>query len=95
MTVTKPKSYIYFIGIDISKDELDFAVMYGNDFLFHQEINNKTDEIKALISNIKLLPKFAVRRSLFVMEQTGVYSFHLVNFLKKIKANFVIKIHHI
>jgi len=33
--------FTYFIGCDVSKNELDFAVMRGKEFLFHKEIANE------------------------------------------------------
>ncbi|NOW94008.1 IS110 family transposase [Mucilaginibacter sp. SG564] len=87
----KTKNYTYFIGIDVSRNKLDFAVMQANNFLFHREIKNITDDIQALIIELKQLPKFTVSKAIFGMEQTGFYSNHLLNSLKKIKANIVLE----
>jgi len=85
------KKYTYFIGIDISKNELDFAVMQGDKFLFHREIKNDLNDIYVLIQEIKHLPKFTMTKAIFCMENTGIYGNHLVNALKKYKANVVIE----
>jgi transposase len=74
---TKTKNYTYFIGIDISRNELDFAVMYGSKFLFHKEIKNSVADIKSLVSELKQLPKFTISRAAFCMEQTGIYGNHI------------------
>lgn len=87
----KIKKYTYFIGIDISRNELDFAIMQGNDFIFHREINNVPHDIQALLIELKQLPKFTVSKAIFGMEQTGFYSNHLINCLKRIKANIVLE----
>ncbi|MEN0054236.1 MAG: IS110 family transposase [Mucilaginibacter sp.] len=87
----KNKKFTYFIGIDISRNELDFAVMQGNSFLFHKEINNLADEIQTVIAELKQLPKFSVSKAIFGMEQTGYYSSYLIKCLKRIKANIVIE----
>ena len=47
--------FTFFIGIDVSKNELDFAVVQGKQLLFHKEIENKVKAINAFLStpNIK------------------------------------------
>ena len=91
MTELKTKKYTYFIGIDISRNELDYAVMHGKKLLFHREAKNEPQDIFAFIDELKLLPGFTISRSVFCMEQTGVYSNHLLNALKRIKANVVLE----
>lgn len=41
-TTTKPKQFKWFIGTDVSRNELDFAVMKGKKLLFHAEIKKHT-----------------------------------------------------
>lgn len=91
MTTTKIKTYTYYIGIDISKNKLDYAVMRGKTFLFHKEAANEDEVILQLISEFKKLPKFTVPKAVFCMEHTGIYSNHLLAVLKKIKANIVVE----
>ena len=45
MIASKIKAYTYFIGIDISKNKLDYAVMQGKTFLFHIEADNDGEAI--------------------------------------------------
>ncbi|MGI4812815.1 MAG: IS110 family transposase [Janthinobacterium lividum] len=85
------KKYTYFIGIDVSRNELDFAINSGQDFLFHREIPNTPSSITQLIEDIRLLPKFMMTRALFCMEATGIYCNHLLNCLKKYKADCVVE----
>jgi transposase len=85
----KAKSYTYFIGIDISRNELDFAVMCGSKFLFHREIKNTVADIKTLVLELKQLPKFTISKAAFCMEQTGIYGNHLKIALKTFKANII------
>jgi transposase len=91
MESLKSKTYTYFIGIDISKDKLDYAVMCGKDFLYHKEIKNNSEEIKKLITEVKALPKFVMTKAIFCMEQTGIYANHLLSTMGKAKANVVIQ----
>ncbi|MBW4890142.1 transposase [Mucilaginibacter sp. HMF5004] len=85
----KTKKYVYFIGIDVSKDELDFAVRRGRELEFHKEIKNQVSEINLFIHDLKKLPNFTLAKSIFCMEQTGIYCNHLISCLKKVKANIV------
>lgn len=87
---SKPRKFTYFVGIDISRNELDFAIMRGKQFLYHKEITNDTDAINALIIELKALPSFVMTRCVFCMEHTGFYSNHLIACLKKVKTNVVI-----
>lgn len=89
MSTSKPKKYTYFIGIDVSRNELDFAIQQGNTYLYHKEIQNETNAITALISEIKALPKFMMSRAVFCMENTGIYCNIVTGALRKFKANIV------
>src|ERR1700754_1812193 len=85
----KTKNYTYFIGIDVSRNKLDIAVMAGNSFLFHREIKNEPADIFAFVTEIKDLPKFVMTKAVFCMEATGIYCNHLLHTLKKFKTNIV------
>ncbi|OKS88173.1 transposase [Mucilaginibacter polytrichastri] len=89
MNVSKPKKFTYFIGIDVSRNELDFAIHYGQTFIFHKEIANELTAIKNVIEEIKKQPKFMMSKAVFCMENTGIYCNILINALKKFKANIV------
>ena len=91
MNTGKPKKFRYFIGIDVSRNELDYAVMQGNSLLFHKETKNEPEAILTQVNEIKSLPGFTVTKSVFCMEHTGFYCNHLVSTLKKIKANIVLE----
>jgi transposase len=66
----------FFIGIDVSKNELDFAVQRGNCLLFHREIVNQPAAIIAFIKELGRLPGFAIDKAVFCMEHTGIYNNH-------------------
>jgi len=89
MTTEKPKKYSYFIGIDISRNELDFAVQKGSTYLYHKEILNQAAPITELVNEFKKLPNFVMSRAVFCMESTGLYCNIVVAVLKKFKANIV------
>ena len=85
------KKYRWFIGIDVSRNELDFAVMNGKILLFHREIPNEVKSIKDFIAELKLMPGFIMSKAIFCMEGTGFYSNHLLQVLQHFKANAVVQ----
>jgi transposase len=89
--MNKTREYTYFIGIDVSRDKLDLAVMSGRKLVSHTTIVNQTKEIRAFLTGLKQLPKFTFNKSLFGLEQTGIYTSHLLNALKRSKANIVLE----
>jgi transposase len=87
----KVMEFTYFIGIDVSKNELDFAVMQSETLLFHKEISNQPGTIKAFIKELTKLPGFNLARTVFCMEHTGIYNTHLLVCLNKMKANICLE----
>ncbi|CAM3748314.1 transposase [Mucilaginibacter galii] len=85
------KKYSYFIGIDVSRDKLDCAVMNGRKLVSHTVIPNELKAIRSFLKDIKQLPKFTIGKSLFGLEQTGIYTSHLLNALKRFKGNVVLE----
>jgi transposase len=81
----------FFIGIDVSKNELDFSVQQGKCFLFHKEIINEPEAIKALLKEISKLTGFCINNAVFCMEHTGIYSNHLLSCLYQKKANICLE----
>lgn len=76
----------FFIGIDVSKNELDFAVQQGKCFLFHREVANEPGAINAFVKELGRLSGFKLSNALFCMEHTGIYNNHLLSCLYKKKA---------
>ena len=91
ITSSKAKKFTYFIGIDVSKNELDYAVIYSKNLIFHRETKNKLEEIHSFIGELKTLPNFTMTKSIFCMEETGIYCNHLLTYLKKVNANIVLE----
>lgn len=83
------KKFTYFIGIDVSKHELDYAVLLGKEFIFHKEDLNSPTSILAFVKELKTIPGFVFTKAVFCMENTGHYCNHLLETLKKLKANIV------
>ena len=78
--------FTYFIGTDVSKNELDFAIMHGKTFLFHKEIQNTPSAVKSCIKELIKLPGFDLNKAVFCLEHTGIYSNHLLSVLHDKKA---------
>jgi transposase len=85
------KKYTHFIGIDVSKSELDYAVFKSKEFLFHKEGANRSHEITAFVKELRQLPGFKLSKALFCMEQTGIYCNYLLHSLSRLKANIVVE----
>lgn len=81
----------FFIGIDVSKSELDFAVRKGRQLLFHSEIANHPEAIKLFIKELKRQRGFELSKAIFCMEHTGIYNNHLLLFLHKQQANICLE----
>lgn len=84
-------NYLYFIGIDISKDTLDVAVFKDGKLLFHVKISNDVEGLKALFKRLKELSDFSAQQAVFCMEHTGIYGQHTLNFLHEKQANICLE----
>jgi transposase len=87
----KDMEFEFFIGIDVSKNELDFAVQHGDQFLFHREIANEPLAINAFIKELSKLSGFKWEKALFCMEHTGIYNNHSLTCLYKKKAHICLE----
>lgn len=81
----------FFIGIDVSKNELDFSIQQGKTFLFHKEIINDPDGINALLKELSKQQGFSMNKAVFCLEHTGIYSNHLLACLYRKKANICLE----
>lgn len=88
---TRNKRFNYFVGVDVSKNKLDISVLNESVFLFHSEIANDPTEIFLFIIRLKTLPKFAICKTIFCLEHTGIYGDTLLECLVKIKAHVVVE----
>ncbi len=74
----------YFIGVDISKATLDWAVFDGKSVILQSQSANSEAGIKTALKLIKALPGFKLAESVCCMEHTGIYNAHLLSHLHKI-----------
>ena len=83
--------FAYFIGTDVSKNELDFAVMHGKKLLFHREVRNAPTAIKSFIKELIKLPGFNLTEAVFCMEHTGIYCNYLLFQLHEKKVSICLE----
>lgn len=82
------KNYAFFIGIDVSKETLDFALIINNTVQFHLQVSNDKEGIGGFIKETKRRNKdFSFGNSLFCMEHTGIYNNPLLSFLHQKQAD--------
>jgi len=72
----------HFIGIDVSKDTLDFSVVIDGKILQHYCIKNSAREIKSIVNKIMKSFEATVDDTIFCMEHTGLYNLPLVKWLQ-------------
>lgn len=77
----------YFIGVDVSKATLDWAVFDGKTTAFQTQSANSPAAIRATIKLMKALPGFTVTESVCCLEHTGIYGAHLLSSLNKLKLS--------
>lgn len=84
-------NYNFFIGIDVSKKTLDFAVFKGKELLFKWVGENDEPGIKKFWTQLKLQQGFCINEAMFCMEHTGIYNQHLLSFLYSKKASVCVE----
>lgn len=84
-------NYTHFIGIDVSKNWLDFTIMHESQVLKYDRIENSLSAIKDFFKGLKRFGSFRLKHSLVCMEHTGIYNNHLLVYLTKLKANICLE----
>lgn len=77
----------YFIGVDVSKATLDFAVVKTNQILFHRQVSNDTKGITQFLKELRQQTKATMGQCLFCMEHTGIYNNPLLKALHQLSTN--------
>jgi len=79
-------NYTHFVGIDVSKNTLDFTVLQGTNICFQTREENGMQGIRKFMKQLKAQPDFSLEQTVFCMEHTGIYNQHLLEFLSHLKA---------
>ena len=74
----------YYVGIDISKATLDWAVYSDKGMVLQTTTDNTVAGIKTALRLFKTLPAWNAKQTVFCMEHTGIYNAHLLDFLHKL-----------
>lgn len=72
--------YAYFVGVDISKEHLDFAIYHKGKVDYHKRVSNQTKAIESYLEE-ELGQEIDLRETLFCMENTGIYTQLLLRIL--------------
>ena len=80
----------YFVGIDIAKASLDWAVYDGKKVILQTSTApadrpNSVAGIKSALRLLKPLPDWKPAEAVFCMKHTGIYNAHLLDFLHKLR----------
>jgi len=75
----------YFVGIDTSKATLDFSLVKDQNLIFHTCINNNNSTIQQLIELLHKEFGATKSKTIFCIENTGLYTKHLIEVLSKKK----------
>ena len=77
--------FCYFIGIDIAKETLDWAVYTQQGVQLSIHTPNTLVGIKTALAEFKALPGWNPKLAVFCMEYTGIYNAHLLELLHQQK----------
>src|ERR1035438_9755961 len=77
------EKFKYFIGVDVSKNTLDYSVVKENKEVFSFQSENSDKGIKSLIKELKSKGIKDLDEVLFCAEHTGIYNNPLIYFLKE------------
>lgn len=77
--------FCYFIGIDIAKETLDWAVYTQQGLQLSTHTLNTLAGIKTALAEFKTLPGWNPKQAVFCMEHTGIYNAHLLELLYELK----------
>ena len=75
----------HYVGIDIAKATLDWAVYDGKKIVLQTSTANSVAGIKTALRLLKSLPDWKPAQAVFCMEHTGIYNAHLLDFLHKLR----------
>jgi transposase len=73
------KEQKYFIGVDVSKNTLDFTLVISGKVQKHTQIGNTEKAIKAMLKKWEKEYEIEWENCLLCMEHTGIYCYRLLN----------------
>jgi transposase len=73
----------YYIGVDVSKNTLDFALVDEGKLVTHEVIGNAEKSINKLLKQWQKQYEINLSEVWICLEHTGIYSYRLLDFLEK------------
>lgn len=86
----------FTVGADISKDKINFALRFLNDYILETEVENTTSALNKFIKQVQSLVKSLTKEKKseysleFVMEHTGIYGNLLIECLAGLKMTMYV-----
>ena len=71
----------FFVGVDLSKMTMDFALLHGNKPIRSYKIQNTEDSVRSFLKELKAEYNFKSREIVFCAENMGIYLDHLTKVL--------------
>ena len=81
----------HYIGIDVSKLTLDISIYRRSLFVAHYQICNEPEAIRNFIGEARATHAVVPRKTVFGMEQTGLYGKHLLDCLSRMDTRIVVE----
>jgi transposase len=75
----------HYLGIDVSKNTLDWAVYANNGIIWQTQSENSPAAIRAVIKQLQALAGFSCSTSICCMEHTGIYNAHVLEVLFEVR----------
>ncbi|WP_018622853.1 hypothetical protein [Spirosoma luteum] len=72
--------FLHYVGIDIAKATLDWAVYSQQGSLLHLHTSNTMAGIKLALRQLKALPGWDMTQVVFCMEHTGIVRHEVARF---------------
>jgi transposase len=79
--------FTHYVGIDVSKDTLDFAVNANGKIIANHHCQNTKKGISQVVKQLRQLPDFKMTQAVFCMEYTGIYNNPVLDFLWSCKSS--------
>ena len=73
----------HFIGIDVSKNTLDWAVYANQGIIWKTQSENSPVAIRLVVKQLQALPNFQIPHCVCCLEHTGIYNAHALEVLFK------------
>jgi transposase len=79
-----------FIGVDVGKQSLDVSVCKAGRVIYYGKMENTPTAIKKGVKQLAKTPELLLSQACWIMEYTGIYTFHLISYLVEQKMEFYV-----